>query len=186
MPRLGKRMYEREQLKIIQGSYSNIYSTFIPIWLSCLSSQVRFLWTESCDCVFGGLKVILEIESLYPEWNESWASMGWKAPYQGRSHSSKATTTTPGTKALILWDMSCGLMRLKLKCFCHNDQCCIWRKRGKLARLSTPSQLGISSIMLQCFAGGGTGALHKNIWHHEERTLCMVQSWKGKCEQSGL
>ena len=53
----------------------------------------------------------------------------------------------------------------KIELFGHNDHRYVWRKKGKAGRpkntISTVNHGGGSIILWECFAAGGTGALHK-------------------------
>jgi hypothetical protein len=53
----------------------------------------------------------------------------------------------------------------KIELLGHNDHCYVWRKKGESCKpkntIPTINHRGCSTMLLGCFAAGGTGALHK-------------------------
>jgi hypothetical protein len=73
---------------------------------------------------------------LYPQYNESYINITWKAAQQGRSHYSKTTTkkarlwfaTAHGDKDRTFWRNVFWSDETKIELFGHNDHCYVRRK----------------------------------------------------------
>ena len=77
---------------------------------------------------------------LYPQQNESYIDITWKAAQQGRSHCSKTAIKKPdygfqlhmGTKIVLFGEMSSGLMKQKYNCLAIMTIVMFGGKRGGL------------------------------------------------------
>lgn len=100
----------------------------------------------------------------YPQWNESCTARREKAitPKETKKKARLKFVKTHQEKDLNLWRRALGLMKWK-ELFGHNDQRCIWRKKGEDCRPENiPTAKHKSGNMFWgCCAAAGTGVLHK-------------------------
>ena len=78
--------------------------------------------------------------------------------------------TAHGDKDCTFWINVLWPDETKIELFGHNDPslCLEDKGRGLQAKVNHPNReaRGRSIMLWRCFAAGGTGALHKNRWHH--------------------
>ena len=90
-----------------------------------------------------------------------------------------------GTKTLIFWRHILWSDETKIEPFGHNDHRYIWRKKGEACKpentIPTVKYTGVTaSCCGECFAAGGTGALHKlcgNIEATSQDISQEVKAW---------
>ena len=109
---------------------------------------------------------------LYPQSNESYVDITWKAAQQERSHRSKPAikkgrlrfATAHGDKDCTFWSNVLWSDETKIELFGHNHRF-VWREKGDASKLKntnpTVKHRGGSIMLWGCIAAGGTGALHK-------------------------
>jgi hypothetical protein len=83
--------------------------------------------------------------------------------------------TANGDKDRTFWRNVHWSDEINIELFSHNDHRYVWRKKGDACKpkntIQTVKHGGGSIMLCGCFAAGGTGALHKNRWHHAGERL---------------